>query len=164
MAAINCSKKQEDYTLTFNLSGFEMQLPVRDLIIGDGRACFLSLCPCLGQPAVLGNSFMIGAYVVVDFANNEISMARTNFSPGEDHILEIGNGSHPIPDAVSIAVTATAPIPTTVSEPPYTRRFTPASASTTSHCTTSNVAVRLSTSKSNNLMAGIVGAGIAFGL
>ena len=166
---LNCSKKQEGYIITLNLSGFEMHFPVRDLIDnGNGETCHLSIRPCLGEAAVLGNDFMRLAYVVVDFANNEISMARTNFSPGEDYILEIGNGSHPIPDTVSVVVTATAPIPTAFTNPPFTHFFTPASASTTtqstSHSTTSNVGVRLPTSKSNSLMAGTVGAGIAFGL
>jgi hypothetical protein len=47
----------------------------------------------------MGDSFMRGAYIVYDLANNEISLANTNYDGGDDDILEIGTGSDAVPGA-----------------------------------------------------------------
>ena len=93
-------------------------------------------------------------------------MAERNFNSGEeDNILEIGNGTSPIPGVVSVSVTASAAVPTTVVIPD-TFEFFP-SATTTSasaSATPTKGAAALPPSSPTRLLAGLVGAGLLFAL
>jgi hypothetical protein len=58
--------------------------------------------------SVLGDTFLRSAYVVYDLANNQISLAATNFNATNSDIREIAAGSGGVPGAslVSNAVTS----------------------------------------------------------
>jgi hypothetical protein len=60
----------------------------------------------------LGDTFLRSAYVVYDLANNEISLAQTNFNATGTNVVEIGTGTGSVPDATTVAnpVAATAGI------------------------------------------------------
>lgn len=75
---------------------------------GEGSLCIFGIAPAQGETAVLGDTFLRSAYVVYDLANNEISLAQTDFNATDSNIKEIGTGTTSVPDAtpVSNAVTA----------------------------------------------------------
>ena len=73
---------------------------------GDGEGsldCVFGISPAQGETAVLGDTFLRSAYVVYDLANNEISLAQTDFNATESNIKEIGTGSTSVPDATPIS-------------------------------------------------------------
>ena len=75
---------------------------------GESLDCVFGIAPAEGETAVLGDTFLRSAYVVYDLANNEISLAQTDFNATDSNIKEIGTGTASVPDAtpVSNAVTA----------------------------------------------------------
>ncbi|OQE43144.1 hypothetical protein PENCOP_c003G05008 [Penicillium coprophilum] len=116
---VECDIVQQDITIsytfsspTINVNIDEMVIDVGDLYFKNGkRACAFGIVPAGGSTAVLGDTFLRSAYVVYDLANNEISLANTNFNATESDVLEIGTGSGSVPGAseVSNPVT-TAPV------------------------------------------------------
>ena len=60
------------------------------------------IAPSQGTTSVLGDTFLRSAYVVYDLANNEISLAQTNFNSTSSHVVEIGSGAGSVPDATSV--------------------------------------------------------------
>ena len=60
------------------------------------------IAPSQGTTSVLGDTFLRSAYVVYDLANNEISLAQTNFNSTSSHVLEIGSGTGSVPGATSV--------------------------------------------------------------
>lgn len=106
-------------------------------------------------------------------SNNAISLAQRNAGPVKaNNILEIGNGTSPLADAVSVAVTASAAIPTTItvvemptvlplSSAPSTTR---ASAALTSSTSAAAAAAGFPTSNARRVVAGLVGAGLLIAL
>ncbi|KAL2870120.1 pepsin-like aspartic protease [Aspergillus lucknowensis] len=107
---------REDYKVTFSFSGLTIHVPLRELILQDAlyyqgdtlhingeESCVFGIAPSVNFFPILGDTFLRSAYVVFDLDNNEISMAQANFNPGDDHILEIGDGDDSVPGATPVA-------------------------------------------------------------
>ncbi|KAL4928933.1 pepsin-like aspartic protease [Aspergillus undulatus] len=117
---------REDYSLTFTFSGLTIRVPLHELIlrdtlwyagdmldVEDEESCIFGILPAADFFPILGDSFLRSAYVVFDLDNNEISMAQANFEPGDDHILEIGEGDDSVPEAKDVeGPVETAPVVT----------------------------------------------------
>jgi hypothetical protein len=120
-AYVPCSLASNSSTLDFTFSSptisvtmDELVIPVtstsgRQLTFSDGTpACLFGIAPAGDSTAVLGDTFIRSAYVVYDLANNEISIAQTNFNTTESSVVEIGTGTSSVPDATVVANAATA--------------------------------------------------------
>ncbi|KAJ6113977.1 hypothetical protein N7523_007294 [Penicillium sp. IBT 18751x] len=105
-AYIPCDMSTADYNVTFSFSGATITIPISELVFDhytepgfpDGD-CIFGLS--YSEPGVnlMGDSFLRSAYVVYDLANNEVSLANTNYDGGDDDILEIGTGTAAVPGA-----------------------------------------------------------------
>lgn len=116
-AYVPCSLMNNDTTIDFTFSSPTISVPMNELVINPGTnpdgsqvtfndgtlACLFGISPAGQSTAVLGDTFLRSAYVVYDLANNEISLAQTNFNSTQDNILEIGTGTKSIPDATGVA-------------------------------------------------------------
>lgn len=108
---VPCSLAEKDVTIsytfsspTINVAANELVLDVGDLYFRDGeRACAFGIVPAGSSTAVLGDTFLRSAYVVYDLANNEISLANTNFNSASNNILEIGSGGDAVPGATAVS-------------------------------------------------------------
>lgn len=113
-AFVDCSLANSESTIDFTFSGATIQVPWNELVIEIGYsngqpACIIGISPSGGQTAVLGDTFLRSAYVVYDIANNQISLAQTDFNSTSDNIQEISTGSSvPSASPVSSAVTSVA--------------------------------------------------------
>jgi Eukaryotic aspartyl protease len=112
---VDCGLAKQDNTMDLFFSGVKISVPYNEIVLpsnapdgssvqfDDGSpACILGISPSEG-PVVLGDTFLRSAYVVYDLANNQISMAQTNFNSTTDNIREIGVGPSSVPDAVLVA-------------------------------------------------------------
>ncbi|QQK45490.1 putative aspartic-type endopeptidase opsB [Penicillium digitatum] len=116
---IDCSMADEDIALSYTFSSPTINVSIKELIIDAGdlffrngkRACIFGIVPAGSSTAVLGDTFLRSAYVVYDLANNEISLASTNFNTTENDILEIGTGPDSVPGATAVSnPVTTAPV------------------------------------------------------
>ncbi|KAL9118033.1 MAG: hypothetical protein Q9187_005425 [Circinaria calcarea] len=127
-AFCDCSLAQSTATIDFSFSGAVISVPLREMVLqggADAQTLSGSLGCTFGIAAIpasssgggtftLGDTFLRSAYVVYDIANNEISLAPTNFNSVKTNVMEIGTGANSVPDAsgiasaVSVAVTGTA--------------------------------------------------------
>ncbi|KAJ5302326.1 hypothetical protein PENANT_c008G07893 [Penicillium antarcticum] len=188
-AYIPCDMYTEDYNVTFSFSGAKVTIPISNLIwentAYDGfpkDTCIFGLS--YGEPGVslMGDTFLRSAYVVYDLANNEISLANTNYDGGDDDIHEIGTGTDAVPGATlmpSAVTSATGldPSATVVSsgslgsEPTGTTVYVTGTSTATgaansggASSTTSTGMAAMPTSKPNHLLPGILGAGLLLAL
>lgn len=172
----DCSVKNQNSSIIFTFADFDINVPLRFFIYEDSDSCEFTIVPSGGEAGFLGADFLRAVYTVFDLSNNEISLAQRNFNNSvADNILEIGNGSTAaaIPGAVSVsAVSATIALPPTITEPPIIQTFIfpPASSTSASEASssTSTAAAKNAAptfnSITNNLAAGLIGAGIWFAL
>jgi hypothetical protein len=124
-AYIPCDQKQNTTKLEFVFSSPTITVGMDELVLDlvtasgkkptftDGRtACLFGIAPSGGSTNVLGDTFLRSAFVVYDLANNEISLAQTNFNATASNVLEITTGATAVPGATKItnAVSATAGI------------------------------------------------------
>lgn len=122
-AYVPCTMASSTSTLNFTFSKPVISVPMEELVIpvtttsgrtftfADGTpACLLGIAPAGSSIPVLGDTFLRSAYVVFDLANNEISIAQTNFNATSNDVVEIGTGTESVPDATLVqnAVTASA--------------------------------------------------------
>lgn len=122
-AYIPCSMASNSSTLGFTFSSPTIQVSMEELVIeisstsgkpltfSDGeRACLFGIAPAGSSTPVLGDTFIRSAYLVYDLANNEISIAQTNFNATTNNVVEITTGTAAVPSATVVqnAVTATA--------------------------------------------------------
>ncbi|KAI9660293.1 MAG: hypothetical protein M1829_006495 [Trizodia sp. TS-e1964] len=121
-AFLRCSSRNSDATIDFQFSGMSISVPLNEMILDPGvsstgskptfrdgsPACLLGISMAGGQSNVLGDTFLRSAYVVYDLANNEISMAQTNFNSTQDTIREISPGPSGVPDASGVSSPVTA--------------------------------------------------------
>ncbi|KAK4690632.1 hypothetical protein P7C71_g6202, partial [Lecanoromycetidae sp. Uapishka_2] len=127
-----CSLANEDITVDFSFTTATISIPITELVInpnadtsedrenpnnsgnadgnenGNGQEsssqeCIFGIAPADGSTAVLGDTFLRSAYVVYDLANNEISLAQTNFNATDSHIAEIGTGTASVPGATPVS-------------------------------------------------------------
>ncbi|PYH42525.1 pepsin-like aspartic protease [Aspergillus saccharolyticus JOP 1030-1] len=189
-ASISCDAAKKDYNVTYSFSGATVTVPISELVLpyaasaDDESDCVFGIVPSQTGLNLLGDTFLRSAYVVYDMANNEISLANTNFSPGPDDILEIGTGTTAVPgatlvpSAVSSATgngveptgSAAGSIPTALvsgttltkgSGSQATATGTAASAQSTS---SEGGAATLPTSSSGRLLSGLAGVGLLLAL
>lgn len=119
-AYVPCSLASNSTTLDFTFTTVSISVTMDELILPnasgqfpDGTpACLFGVAPSGSGSAVLGDTFLRSAYVVYDLANNEISLAQTNFNATGTNVVEIGTGTGSVPDATTVAnpVAATAGI------------------------------------------------------
>ena len=123
-AICDCSLAQSNGTIDFSFSGVVISVPLREMVLQGGVSsgplgCTFGIAAVPasssgGNSFTLGDTFLRSAYVVFDIANNEISLAPTNFNSVRSNVMEIGTGANSVPDAsgiasaVSVAVTGTA--------------------------------------------------------
>lgn len=106
-----CNLADENVNISYTFSSPTINVGIDELILEAGplyfrdgtRACVFGIVPAGDSTAVLGDTFLRSAYVVYDLANNEISLASTNFNPSENDILEIGSGDESVPGATQVA-------------------------------------------------------------
>ncbi len=127
IAYADCGLADQNITLDFTFTSPSISVPISELIIdsnssnsnnkensnsqnrqdssssGGNGVCIFGIAPAVGSTAVLGDTFLRSAYVVYDLANNEISLAQTNFNSTDSHVSEIGSGSASVPGATSVA-------------------------------------------------------------
>ena len=128
-AFVSCSLANENITLDFTFTSITISVPISELVLNidvieegrespnvdyngagsynsggsDENICLFGIAPSQGSTSVLGDTFLRSAYVVYDLANNEISLAQTNFNSTTSHVVEIGKGTDSVPDATRIA-------------------------------------------------------------
>jgi hypothetical protein len=120
-AYVPCSMASNISTLDFTFSKPVISVPMNELVIpitsstgrpitfSDGTtACLFGVAPAGSSIAVMGDTFLRSAYLVYDLANNEISIAQTNFNATAHNVVEIGTGTDSVPDATLVANAATA--------------------------------------------------------
>ncbi|MCJ1478973.1 hypothetical protein MMC13_007657 [Lambiella insularis] len=112
IALCDCGLANSTQTINFGFNGVNISVPIKS-IVEQPTAVDLALFAHTSQSlpsgicvfgvdpvstgnspiALLGDSFLRSAYVVYDLANNQISMAPTNFNPGKSNIIEIPSGA-----------------------------------------------------------------------
>jgi hypothetical protein len=116
---IECSKGTKDSSINYTFSSATINVGLNELVIDVGnfyfrngkRACVFGIVPAGHSTSVLGDTFLRSAYVVYDLANNEISLANTNFNSDGNDISEIGTGTDSVPGATAVSnPVTTAPI------------------------------------------------------
>ncbi|PYH97258.1 yapsin [Aspergillus ellipticus CBS 707.79] len=191
-AYIDCDIREKDYNVTYSFSGATVTVGMSQLILDATETgfpkdtCVFGLVPSEPGVNLLGDTFLRSAYVVYDLANNEISLANTNFNPGHDDILEIGTGTDSVPGATLVpsavssatgngVATATGAggvqtITGAVTATGATSQSTGGSsgsgdgASTEATSTSSKGMAVLPTSNSMHLLSGLAGAGLLLAL
>lgn len=186
-AYIECDMIDKDYNVTYSFSGAEITVGISELIL-DATAegfptgtCIFGLVPSQEGLNLLGDTFLRSAYVVYDLENNEISLANTNFNPGDDDILEIGTGTSAVPGATlvpSAVSTATgngaaatgsntgSAITVTITSTGGSTSTAGANSAPTSGSesaltsSTSSALAAMSTTNAKHLLSGLAGAGI----
>jgi len=106
-AFVNCKLANQQGSLDFNFSGVQISVPINELVIvaavSRGQpVCILGIAPAGNSVAVLGDTFLRSAYVVYDLANNEISLAQTNFNATTQNVQEIQAGAGGVPNAKAV--------------------------------------------------------------
>jgi hypothetical protein len=120
VAYVPCALASNTSTLDFTFSGQTISIPFNELVLDIGSsngqpltfsdgtpACVFGVAPAQGSEPVLGDTFLRSAYVVYDLANNEISLAQTNFNSSTDDIVEITQNSG-VPGATEVATPVTS--------------------------------------------------------
>ncbi|KAJ8068818.1 hypothetical protein OCU04_002511 [Sclerotinia nivalis] len=120
-AYVPCSLASNSSALNFTFTSPTIQVTMDELVIPvtssngqqlrftDGTAaCLFGIAPAGESTAVLGDTFIRSAYIVYDLANNEISLAQTNFNATATSVVEITTGTSAVPDAALVSNAATA--------------------------------------------------------
>lgn len=107
-AFVDCNLAYQEGSLDFVFSGVRISVAIDELVlvasVSRGQPiCILGILPAGNQVAVLGDTFLRSAYVVYDLANNEISLAQTNFNATSENIQEIQKGTDGVPNATGVA-------------------------------------------------------------
>lgn len=123
-----CSLANKNITVDFSFTSATISVSISELVInpnsgtsearenpnnqGNGNSnggesnsqgCIFGIAPAGGSTAVLGDTFLRSAYVVYDLANNEISLAQTNFNATGSTVSEIGTGTAGVPGATRVS-------------------------------------------------------------
>ena len=120
-AYVDCSLANSDSSISFSFSGATVSVPFSEIVLNAGTnsdgqgltfqngvpACIFGIAPAEDSTPVLGDTFLRSAYVVYDLANNEISLAQTDFNSTSDNIQEITNGTSGVPGSTVVATAVT---------------------------------------------------------
>ena len=112
-AICDCGLASQTSTVDFNFSGKTISVPLSELVLpGSSSTCVFGIFPQgsntkSGASYTLGDTFLRSAYLVYDLANNEISLAQTNFQSTSSSVREIGKGKDAVPNASGVATAAT---------------------------------------------------------
>ncbi|KAK7988851.1 hypothetical protein PG989_009166 [Apiospora arundinis] len=114
-AYVPCAVANNKTSIDFTFSGPTIRVGmdelVLDLITTSGKrptfsngvpACLFGIAPAGAGTNVLGDTFLRSAYVVYDLANNQISLAPTNFNATDSDVQEIGRGAGSVPGATMV--------------------------------------------------------------
>jgi len=107
-AIVDCSYMNSQQTIDFTFSGITITVPMNEMVLVDGisrgkQVCILGISDAQGSTSVLGDTFLRSAYVVYDLANNQISMANTNFNATNSNVKEIAAGANGVPSATGVS-------------------------------------------------------------
>lgn len=120
-AIIDCSLAESPALVDFTFSSATIVVPMNELVAqavtNDGEEltnddgspkCVFGIMPSNTELVLLGDTFLRSAYVVYDLANNQVSLAQTDFNATSSHLVEIGKGKGWIPNGSSAANSAQA--------------------------------------------------------
>lgn len=108
-ATVDCNLADTTDTIDFTFSSPTISVGMDEMVLTAsynseaGYTCVLGIAPSGGNSAVLGDTFLRSAYVVYDLANNQISLAQTNFNATGSSIEQIGTGASSVPNASAVA-------------------------------------------------------------
>lgn len=145
-----CSLANSTQTINFEFSGVGISVPLSEMVLQGGltqdgsgpQGCTFGIfeqTPTSGGGVsyTLGDTFLRSAYVVYDIANNQISLAQTNFNSQGSTIMEIGTGANSVPNASGVQSAATVQITGTSGNNPIGGASATISGSTTGSTGTS---------------------------
>ncbi|KAL8963731.1 MAG: hypothetical protein Q9193_000037 [Seirophora villosa] len=120
-AIIDCSLAESPTLVDLTFSSATIVVPMNELVAqavtndaeeltnDDGSPkCVLGIMPSNTELVLLGDTFLCSAYVVYDLANNQVSLAQTDFNATSPHLVEIGKGKGWIPKGSNAANSAQA--------------------------------------------------------
>lgn len=115
-AYVPCSLASNSSTVDFTFGTPTISINMSELVLDAAtttgeqptytngqKACLFGIAPAGSSTATLGDTFLRSAYVVYDLANNEISLAQTNFNATTTTIEEITTGTSAVPNAVLVS-------------------------------------------------------------
>lgn len=115
-AYVPCSLASNSSTVDFTFGTPTISIDMSELVLDAAtttgeqltyangqKACLFGIAPAGSSTATLGDTFLRSAYVVYDLANNEISLAQTNFNATTTTIEEITTGTSAVPNAVLVS-------------------------------------------------------------
>jgi hypothetical protein len=110
---IPCSQINNQTTLNFTLSWPQVNLTIGEFVIPHAEGDPPDMCSFGIEPAddwfFLGQTFIRGAYLVLNLGYNEISLARTRFNVTTSDIVEITSGLDGVPGAIRAPLQTTRP-------------------------------------------------------
>lgn len=86
---IDCDYLTLSETISFYLSGIEIQVPLRDLVF-ESYVCYFGIRPA-EESFILGDNFLKNAYTVFDLENQEIALAQAAAEPKAETIEDISS-------------------------------------------------------------------------
>lgn len=96
-----CPSSDDDTNIVFDFGGFHINGNLSDFILErQAGSCVLGVLPMSGDSAILGDLFLVNAYVVYDLENYEISMAQANYHNSSENIQVVSNS---VPNAKAAA-------------------------------------------------------------
>ncbi|KAL8756842.1 MAG: hypothetical protein Q9199_002652 [Rusavskia elegans] len=115
---VDCSLAESEERLNFAFTSVTIAVPMSELVLPGGRSsrtgCMFGIAAADSTVGLFGDTFLRSAYVVYDLANNEISLAQTNFDATTSSVIEIGRGGDSVPGASAVANPVQAPDPQAV--------------------------------------------------
>jgi hypothetical protein len=110
---IPCSQLNNQTTLNFTLSWPQVNLTIGEFVIPHEQGDPPDMCSFGIEPAddqfILGQTFIRGAYLVLNLGYNEISLARTRFNVTTSDIVEITSGLDGVPGAIRAPLQTSRP-------------------------------------------------------
>ncbi|CAG8244508.1 unnamed protein product [Penicillium salamii] len=167
---VECSLASKDVNISYTFSSPTINVGLNELIIDVGdlyfrngkKACVFGIVPAGSSTSVLGDTFLRSAYVVYDLANNEISLANTNFNTTENDVSEIGTGTGSVPGATTVSnPVTTAPVGGTAAR---IGGIGGTGVYTYTISATGNMAIPKATAMPRHLALGLAGAGALWAL
>ncbi|CAR28709.1 hypothetical protein ZYGR_0U00670 [Zygosaccharomyces rouxii] len=98
---MDCPSKHDETKIVFNFGGFNIETNLTTYTTPiSSDTCVLRILPSGDSSAILGDAFLVHAYVVYDLEDFEISMAQANFDVNHEDIEVVSSS---IPQATAAA-------------------------------------------------------------